>query len=153
MVFCIISPLRKRRTGMSCRFPGTNQRAPIAPASYFVWEKLVLARMLDRGLHKTLEQAMPVTRCRCEFRVELAGHEPGMIRHLNHFNQGLVARAASNQEASLLQLRQVVVVDLITVPVTLHDALLAIATEHIAVWLQHTLLGAQAHGTAQIGLL
>src|SRR5690606_35133351 len=109
MVFCIISPLRKRRTGRSCRFPGTNQRAPIAPASFFVWVKLVLARMLDRRLDEALEQAMPVTRCRCEFRVELAGHEPGMIRYLNHLDQGLVTRAPSNQEAGLLQLRQVIV--------------------------------------------
>src|SRR5690606_19952494 len=86
-----------------------------------------------------------------EFRVELTGNEPRMIRHLDHFHQGTIHGAAGNAQTGLLQLRQQVVVDFITVAVTLDDHILTVAFAGLAALDQRALLTTQAHGAAQIG--
>src|SRR5690554_8171513 len=44
--------------------------------------------LLQCRIDKAAEQRMAVTRGGGEFRVELAGNEPRMIRYLDHFHQG-----------------------------------------------------------------
>src|SRR5690554_1520852 len=107
--------------------------------------------LLQCRIDKAAEQRMAVTRGGGEFRVELAGNEPRMIRHLDHFHQGTIHGAAGNAQTGLLQLRQQVVVDFITVAVTLDDHILTVAFAGLAALDQRALLTTQTHGAAQIG--
>src|SRR5690606_35293666 len=70
---------------------------------------------------KAADQRVAVTRGGGEFRVEVAGNAPRMTRYRDHFHQGTIHAAAGTAQTGLLQLRQQVVVDFITVAVTLND--------------------------------
>src|SRR5690606_19620274 len=69
---------------------GLSLAISISPTLMIFWVMsfaLCLAGLLQRGLDEAAEQRVAITRGGGEFRVELAGDEPRMIRSLDHFNQ------------------------------------------------------------------
>src|SRR5262249_21694544 len=70
------------------------------------------ALMVQRGLDERGEERMRLPRPRAEFRVELAGHEPGMVRQLDDLDQLLVWPDPRDQKPALHEGVEIVVVDL-----------------------------------------
>src|SRR5579859_17235 len=70
---------------------------------------------LARSAHEAVEQRMAVARRRGEFRVELAGDEPGVLlfRQLDDLDQQIVHRFAGDHQAQILELLPVAVVELV----------------------------------------
>src|SRR5690554_5512678 len=101
-------------------------------------------------LNKALEQRVAVAGCRGEFRMELARHEPWVLRRLHHFNQFAVSGAAGDDQASLFQFRQEVVVDFVTVAMTFANGFLAVAGGDAGAVRQYAILGAKAHGATKV---
>src|SRR5580693_194507 len=66
------------------------------------------------------EQRMAVARSGGELGVELGRDEPGMLRQLDHLDQP-VGREAGEAQARLAVTLEVVVVELVAVPVTLEN--------------------------------
>jgi hypothetical protein len=52
---------------------------------------------------EALEQRVPVTRRRGELRVELAGHEPGVRRDLDHLDQAPIGRGPATFMPGILR--------------------------------------------------
>src|SRR6202162_959925 len=84
--------------------------------------------------------------------MELRGHEPRGARQFNDLDQPVV-REARKPEAGMLIGFQVVVVELIAVPVALGDLIAAIEIARQSSWLQLYVLRAQAHGAAELRAL
>src|SRR3989304_9293990 len=76
----------------------------------------------QRSLYECLEQRVPAARRRCEFGMKLAADEPRMARQLDHLAQPVLCRYTTHLEAGILQPRQVMIVDLVTVAVAFDDA-------------------------------
>src|SRR6185503_13165490 len=88
-----------------------------------------LLLMRERCADVADEQRMPAPRIRGEFRVVLASEEPGMIRQLDHLAQVAGKRAlgpGAYHEAGGLDARQVMVVHLVTMSMTLRHTRRAI---------------------------
>src|SRR5215510_639246 len=112
---------------------------------------LALPLMIQGGPDEGGEQRMGIPRPRAKLGMELPGHEPRVIGELDDLHQPLGRPDAGDAQPVLLELAQVVVVDLVAVPVALLDGARA---EHPR---GHTALGqrdrveAQAHGAALVG--
>nr|AXN76753.1 CTP synthetase [Aeromonas veronii] len=119
---------------------------------YFQLLQITLLILACR-LHKTGEQSVAITRSRGELRVELRSHEPGVIRDLDDFHQLLVGGETGHFQTCRFNLRQQLVVDFVTVTVTLVNSRAAVHLTHLGIFDQVAELGTQTHGTAQIGLL
>ena len=86
---------------------------------------------------EAIEQRMPVARRRRELRVELAGEEPRMLlrRQLDHFDQQIVHRLAGDDEAQVLELLAIAVVEFVAVAMALADHVLAVQFTGERTWL------------------
>src|SRR5688572_25235204 len=82
--------------------------------------------------------------------MELAADEPRVIGQLDHLAQSVLHGSAAYPEPGVLQPRQIVVVDLVTVTVALDDALLPVDAAHGGIGRQRAFLAAQAHGAAKV---
>src|SRR6266496_5152505 len=83
---------------------------------------LPLKLVRERGTDEADEERMAAPRIRREFRVELAAEEPRVLRQLDHFAQiaGRCAlRASADGKPGRLEARQVMIVDLVAMPVAL----------------------------------
>src|SRR5690606_7814629 len=109
--------------------------------------------MVQRGADEPGKQRMAVPGRRTELRVELAADEPGVVRELHDLHQRAVRGRARDHEAVLLQLAAVAVVELVAVPVPLHDGFLPVEVPRQRPLCQHARLAAEAHGTAEVRLL
>src|SRR3569833_3412898 len=88
-----------------------------------------------------------------EFRMELAGDEPGMIVELDHFDEAAVLRTPGDGEAGPLQRLEIIVVEFVAMAVTLDDAVLAIRLMGLGAHHQLTGLRTEAHRAAQVRIL
>ena len=102
-----------------------------------------------RGHYEPGKQRVAVTRVGSEFRVKLAGNEPGMARYLDHLDQ-IVHRYSGKTDAGLLEDVAVVVVDFITVPVALVDLLFPVNRCSKRASDEIHFLCTEAHGATQI---
>src|SRR5256885_3873631 len=107
--------------------------------------------VLQSGLDERREERMSATGRRGEFRVELAGDQPGMRRQLDHFAKLLPLGEAGNAQALVLQSLHVLVVDLVAVAVTFVDHVRAVDLACEAPRLERGALGPQPHRPAEIG--
>ena len=85
-----------------------------------------------------------------EFRVELAGHKPGMARQLNDLHQFAVQRTPGDGHACGLQPGRVMIVELVTMPVPLNNRFSAIQLARERACREPACLPAEAHAAAQI---
>src|SRR5581483_6747920 len=109
--------------------------------------------VLQRGLDERREQRMPGARRRRELRVELAADEPRMAGQLDHLAQLLALRQARHAQPLVLQPLDVLVVDLVAVPVPLVDGVGAVDLARERCRLERGRLRTEAHGAAEIGFL
>src|SRR5581483_3716463 len=114
--------------------------------------RLVCEVMLSCGLDEAVEQRMTVARRRRELRMELACHEPRMIRQLDHLDQLILDRLAGDHEALGFELRAVVVVELEAMTVALADHFGVVERARLRAELEPALLHAEAHGAAEVRL-
>src|ERR1022692_5179864 len=99
---------------------------------------------------------MSTPRIRGEFGVELAAEEPGMAAKLDHFAQvagGGALRPGPDDQAGGLEARQVMIVDLIAVPMSLGDRRRAINPMGERAGDDVARLRPEAHRAAEIGLV
>ena len=88
-----------------------------------------------------------------EFRMELAGQEPGVTRQFDHLHQIAVGGTAADGQSLALQVVEIAVVELIAVAVAFGNRGLAVGLMGQGVGLDAAGLGAQAHAAAQVGVL
>src|SRR5438309_1936712 len=98
------------------------------------------------------EQRMAVARGGGELRVELGRQEPRMVRQLDELHQA-VAREAREAQARLAVALEVVVVELETVSVPLHDRIAPVDLARAGAGREQHLLGSEAHGGALVRAL
>ena len=79
------------------------------------------------GFDKAGKQRMSITRRRGEFWVELTAYEPRVVWNLNDFHQHTIDRFPYQLQARLCKHIDIVIVELVTMTMTLYDLLLAIA--------------------------
>src|SRR5882672_12121528 len=101
-------PVRPRKLRASCSRAPWLQRSTVFP----------------RRSNEAGEQRMAVARSRGEFRMELAGHEPRMIRQFDEFHQA-VGRESGKGHAGTRQLIQVMIVEFVAMAVPLVNRFLA----------------------------
>ena len=85
-----------------------------------------------------------------EFRVELAGHEPGVIRDLYHLYNVVIRRSAGEDHAPIQQVRAIIIVHLIAVAVALIDHRGAVQAIGLGLRIQGAGVLTQAHGAAHV---
>ena len=81
-----------------------------------------------------------------EFRVGLAGHEPGMVWQLYHLHQTAVGRGARNHQPCLFQGVPIGVAHLETVAMALGNVRRALSLQRLGALFQHAGVGPQPHG-------
>src|SRR5687767_9823452 len=108
------------------------------------------ARLRHGRADKRYEQRVRLEQARLQLRMELHTNEPRMIGNFHDLRQDAVRRHAGEQQPLLLQLFLVVDVHFITMAVPLGDRGLAIDVGDRAARLQDRLVGAEAHGAAEI---
>ena len=64
-----------------------------------------------------------------EFRMELARHEPGMVRQLDDLHQVLARVVPREHHAGFLELLSIIIVEFIPVPVALRDIFFLISVK------------------------
>src|SRR6476620_8717852 len=106
--------------------------------------------MLETSADERGKQRMAAARRRGEFRVELAGNEPRMLRDLDHLAKVFVCRNARDAHSRIHQVWNIAVVDFITMTMAFHDRFGAIDMSGKTAGKQSTLLTAQAHGAAHV---
>src|SRR6266540_5446060 len=109
---------------------------------------------VERCADEADEQRMAAPRIRREFRVELAAEEPRMLRQLDHLAQVArerALRARADDESRRDEPRQVMVVDLIAMPVALGDRRTAVDAVRERAGHDLARLRAEAHRAAEIG--
>src|SRR3954453_1469832 len=106
--------------------------------------------MLDACADECRKQGMPGARRRGELRMELTCDKPRMIGQLDHLAQVLVRRNSRYAHACIHEMRNVPVVDFITMTVALHDLFSAIDLARYAAGQQRAFLSAEAHRTAEV---
>ena len=77
--------------------------------------------MCVRGPHERIEQRMRHKRRRLEFRMELAGEKPGMVRSLYDLDVFAIGRAAADAETSGGERFFVFAIEFVTVAVAFAD--------------------------------
>ena len=77
--------------------------------------------MRSRRVYEALEQRVRTVGTALEFRVELAGHEPGVIRDLYHLYNVVIRRSTGKDHAPIQQVRAIIIVHLIAMAVALID--------------------------------
>src|SRR3990172_6370498 len=82
---------------------------------------LLTASVGEGGLDEGGEERVRLPRPGAQLRVELAGHEPGVVGELDDFHELLLGPEARDPEAVLFQVLEVVVVHLEAVAVALLD--------------------------------
>src|SRR5688572_25407084 len=90
---------------------------------------------------------MPIARRGSEFRMELSGDEPRMVRQLHDFHQA-VAREPGKFEPALAEAFQIGVVEFEAMAVTLEDEVLAVDLARHRASAEHDLLRAETHAAA-----
>src|SRR5262245_32324144 len=108
------------------------------------------ALIVQRRLDERGEERMGLPRARAEFRVELAGHEPGMVRQLDDLDQLLVRPDPRDPEPALHEGVEIVVVDLEAMTMPLLDRALAVDPRCRAALLEDDRVEAQPHRAALV---
>src|SRR4029453_1650780 len=108
--------------------------------------RLALPLMIQGGPDERGEQRMGIPWPRPELGVELPGHEPRVIGQLDDLHQPLGRPDAGDAQPVLLELAQVVVVNLVAVPVALLDGAGAEHPRGHAALGERDRVEAQAHG-------
>ena len=85
-----------------------------------------------------------------EFRVELTGEKPGVVRDFYDFYQRAVGRTTRDPETCLGQEIQVIVIELIAVTMAFENDLLTINFPQFRPVRQMTFILTKAHGAAQV---
>ena len=85
--------------------------------------------------------------------MELASHEPRMIRNFDDLDQLIIPGTARNAQTCIFNLFQQHVVDFVTVTMTLNNCRRIVQLANQAIVNQLALLCAETHGTAEIALL
>src|SRR5690554_5241734 len=109
--------------------------------------------MRECSLHKTAEQRMSIARCRRKFRVELTGDKPGMIRYFNDLYQGVISRPATNAQARLLELIDIIIVHFVAVTMPLNNHIGPVNFPGFGTGDQTTLLRTQTHSATEVRTL
>src|SRR6266849_10521969 len=107
--------------------------------------------MLQRRPHERGEERMGIPRPRPELWVELSGHEVRMIRDFDDLDQLLLGPDPRDAQAVLLQFLEVVVVDLVAVPVTLVYDRLGVDAGRRATLGEDDGIEPESHGAALVG--
>src|SRR3954449_10881635 len=89
-------------------------------------DRFAVACPRQGGADELTEQWRRPRRARLELRMELAGNEPRMVRQLDDLDEAAALKRARDHEPCIDELRAVVVVDLVPVPVPLVDDRLAV---------------------------
>ena len=69
--------------------------------------------LLQRGLNEVAKEKVGLVRLGFELRMELAGHEPGMVLQLNDLNEIIIRMDTCNDETSLFKPLPVIVIEFI----------------------------------------
>ena len=77
--------------------------------------------MVDGRLDVAGEQGVTIPGAGGEFRVELAGQEPGVVGQFDHFHQITVGGATADAQALAFQVVQIAIVEFVTVAVAFVD--------------------------------
>src|SRR3990170_3128813 len=104
------------------------------------------AGTLQGGADEPGEQRVGTVGPRPELRVELGADHPGVVPELADLNQRAVRQRAAGDEARRLKLRAELVVELVAVPVSLHDLIAAVGLARLRRLHQTAGVTAQAHG-------
>ena len=80
-----------------------------------------------------------------KFGVELNCNKPGMVGNLNDFNQTTIGAGSSEPQSIRFKLLPVLIVELVSVAMTLIDIFSVISFAGDAVEIQHGRLGTQSH--------
>ena len=93
---------------------------------------------------------MAVTRCRGNFRVDLAAEKPWVIFQFDHFNQAVITGFSTDNQAGFDKLLQLGIVEFVTVTMALNDGIAAIYLMGQGTGYEITGLAAKPHGAAKI---
>src|SRR5438034_3471452 len=104
----------------------------------------------ERGADELPEERRRPRRARLELRVELAGHEPGMVGELDDLDEPTLLERSGHSEPRVDQRRAVVVVDLVAVAVSLVDDGLAVCVVGACPLHELDRLRTQSHRAAEI---
>ena len=88
--------------------------------------RLATVGKCDRDPDESVEERVRPVRPAAELRMELAGHEPGMVLELDDLDQSAVRRLPGQDHPGSFQERAIAVVDLEAVAVALVDELRAV---------------------------
>src|SRR5215472_2151855 len=105
-----------------------------------------------RGTDEAGEQRVPVTRRGGELGVKLSRYEPGVVGELDHLHQP-IAREPGEAHASLAIAIEIVVVELVAMPMALHDEIAPVNLAGARAGTEQHLLRPEAHGAALVGAL
>src|SRR6266850_751541 len=97
------------------------------------------------GLDEVHEERPRVQRLRLELGMELAGEKPRMILDLDHLDELSIRRRAGDPEPVRRELREILLVHLVAVPVPLADLPRAVRLEGEGVRREEALVLAEAH--------
>ena len=111
---------------------------------------LVDAALEERRAHEVAEQGMRPVRPRPELRMELAGHEPRMVRELDDLDETAVWRDAAEDHPGLAEHLAVLVVELEAMAVALVHDLLAVCLVGESARGQLARVQAEAHRAAHL---
>src|SRR5262245_32067538 len=92
--------------------------------------------VIECRLNEAVEERVRLPRARAELGVELPGDEPRMVGQLDDLDELLLRPDPGDLESALLERVQVVVVDLVAVPVALADDPLPVRPRGVAALLE-----------------
>ena len=99
-----------------------------------------------RGTDEVAEQWMRAIRAALEFRVELRGHEPGMVCQFHHLDKAVVGRTPTDDHAVRLHAFAILVIEFVAMTVTLKNNGFVVSGIGFGARRQTTDPVAQAHG-------
>ena len=108
----------------------------------FVLYLLFLFR-LQCGCYESLEQRMWAVWSGFEFRVSLCGNEERVIREFDDLHNSSIRRQSGEGHAMIYESGTVIVIYLITMPVTFVDQFFAVQLIGLGVFIKNTWAGAE----------
>src|SRR5262249_18022566 len=105
----------------------------------------------ERRLHEPGEERVRIPGPRAELGMELAGDEVGMLGQLHDLDKLLLGPQAGDAQTVLLELRQVIVVELVAMAVSLLDDPLPVQARGPRALAEEDRVEPQSHGAALVG--